>query len=136
MAQHLSEGMPLNQLKAFLLALARRAGILAIGWVVLYFGTQWMNTGIPALFAMVVGAVAGLVIGWYLAENAVEEAGFSGFALWIMLVAAAWATIWLPEALMGAITGWGIGGFGRWMLVSIAMLMSMAAAVWRASADD
>ena len=126
----------LSQFKPLGLALARKGGAMAGVWVVVYFATGWMNHGAGSLFAPLVGALLGLVFGWVVAQDAVETAGFSGMVLWSALVATAWVAIWLPEILLGLITGWGIGGFGRWMLIMSAMILSMAAAVWRASVDD
>jgi hypothetical protein len=126
----------LAQLKPLGLALTRRGGVMAGVWVIVYLATGWMNQGVGSLFAPLVGALVGLVFGWVLAQDAVETAGFSGMVLWVTLVATAWLAIWIPELLMGLITGHGIGGFGRWMLIMTAMILSMAAAVWRASVDD
>lgn len=129
--------IPLSDLKPFALFLLRKGVIMAVGWSFVYFLTTWlnMNQGILMLFAPLLGAAVGLVYGWTLAENAADSAGFSGLSLWIILIAAAWLAIWIPEYLIGTLSGHGIGGFGRWMLIMSAMIMSMASAIWRGSAD-
>ncbi|MEI8195811.1 MAG: hypothetical protein WCI73_07880 [Phycisphaerae bacterium] len=129
--------LAISDLKPLGLFLLRKGGMMAAGWVVVYFLTIWlnMNQGILMLFAPLLGAMVGLVYGWMLAENAADTAGFSGLVLWIILIATAWLAIWIPEYLLGTLTGHGIGGFGRWMLIMCAMIMSMAAAIWRGSAD-
>lgn len=126
-------------LQQFLLGLLKRKlSWIALGWAIVYFSTQWMNEGIPTLFAPFVGALAGMIIGWVVGENAVEEAGFSGLALWVILVVACWLTLAFDEWVLGFImshaAGWQMS-FGRWMLLMAAMVLSLAAAVWRASAD-
>jgi hypothetical protein len=91
--------------------------------------------GPSSLFSLPIGVTAGVVIGWWLAEDAVERAGFTGFTLWTILIVACWTPVAAAEFTLGHITGWSMG-FGRWMLVAAALVMSMAATVWRASADD
>lgn len=135
-----SQGPTLGMLQHYLFnLLKRKLSWIALGWAVVYLCTQWMNTGIPTLFAPMVGGLGGTIIGWVVGENAVEEAGFSGLALWVILVLSCWLTIWGVEWSLGAImfplAGWKME-FGRFMLVLSAMLFSLAAAVWRASADD
>ena len=49
------------------------------------------------LFAPMVGAVAGLVAGWYMATDAVEDSSLSGMILWAILVAASVIPMWVVE---------------------------------------
>lgn len=128
-------GVPITVLRDFALSLLKKMGYMALMWVVVFFVSQWLAEGIGTLFAMMLGAIAGLIIGWFMAEDAVERAGFTGMPLWVGLIVASWAPIWVTEGLLKWITGWDMT-FGRWMLITAAMLMSLAASVWRASADD
>jgi len=129
-------------LKPLVVYLGKRLGWISLGWLIIYFATQPMaEPGVLMLFGLLVGAVAGLVIGWWLAEEAVERAGFSGMALWVILVVAAWLPPCGIELVMYGLTrlftgtGWPLG-FGRWMVLTATMVVSLAAAVWRAAADD
>ncbi len=128
-------------LRELLLYLGKKLGWISLGWIGIYFLTQPMaREGIVMLFSPLVGAVAGLVIGWWLAEEAVERAGFSGMVLWVILVLAAWLPPLGLEFLMYGLTWFFTGapwplGFGRWMVITTTCIVSMAATVWRASAD-
>jgi hypothetical protein len=128
-------GVPIDVLKAFGLHLLKKMGCMALLWVAVYFISQLMAEGAATLFGMALGSVAGLVIGWVMAEDAVARASFTGLPLWVLLVAASWIPIWVVELLLKLITGWDMT-FGRWMMITAALLLSMASAVWRASADD
>jgi len=123
-----------HYLRPLAMHLGRKIFWITLVWVILYFSTQWVAEGGASLFSLPIGVAAGFVIGWWLAEEAVDAAGFSGLVLWIILVLAAWMPLIVVEWLLGAVTGWSMG-FGRWMLLSVALIMSMASAVWRASAD-
>jgi hypothetical protein len=122
-------------LKGYLRHLAKKVLCVLLAWVGIYFCTQWVAEGPPSLFSLPIGVTAGVLIGWWLAEDAVEHAGFTGLTLWTLLIVACWLPIAVAELTLGQITGWTMG-FGRWMLVAAVLVMSMAATVWRASADD
>lgn len=126
---------PTTGLKEYGAFLGKKMAACAAFWLVAYLITWFLGEGAGSLFAPMVGGAVGLTIGWWLAEDAVERAGFSGFVLWAILVLAAWASIWTVEGVMYLITGWELH-FGRWMAILAGMIISMAAAVWRASADD
>lgn len=130
-----ASGIPLPVLRNFGLYLLKKMGYMALLWVAVYFLSQWMAEGVGALFAMMLGAIAGLIIGWVMAEDAVERASFTGIPLWVTLIFASWITIGATENILKFFTGWELT-FGRWMLITAAMLMALAASVWRASADD
>lgn len=135
MARLTSTHDELQHLTRFLIHVAKKDLWVALAWALLYFCTQWVTEGPTSLFSLPIGVAAGIVIGWWLAEDAVETAGFSGLLLWTILVIAAWLPIAVVEGLLGVVTGWSMG-FGRWMLFTAALIMSLVAAVWRASADD
>ena len=128
-------------LQNFARSLLVKLAIITGGWVGIYFLTQLMREGSEnsfnpmVLFNPLVGALAGLAIGWSLAEDAVERSGLTGVVLWVVLTVAGCIPIFVVEAVLGAITGRDIG-FGRWMCITAAIIMAMASAVWRASADD
>jgi len=121
---------------------ARKAGFVAIGWLLVYFLTQPMRqvpedggVNILTLFGPVIGGIGGLVAGWYLATNAVEDSSMHGMTLWVILVAAAAVPMWAVEGLMHAITRWPMN-FGGFMVVMAGTLMALAAAVWHASSQE
>ncbi len=120
-----------RHLKNILLHLGRKDLWIALAWIILYFCTQWVAQGVTMLWSLPIGVAAGIVIGWWLAEEAVDTAGFSGLFLWVLLILAAWLPPALVEGILGLITGWSMG-FGRWMLFSSTLIMGMAATVWRA----
>lgn len=128
-------GIPATVLKDYAIYLLKKIGCLALMWVAVFFISQWLAEGIGALFGMSLGAVAGLIIGWVLAEDAVERSSMTGLPLWTTLVICSWLTIGITEMVMKFFTGWEMT-FGRWMLITAAMLLAMASTVWRASADD
>jgi hypothetical protein len=117
--------------------LAKKIGFSALAWLVLYFIGHPMRSpeGILPLFSPVPGCLLGGAIGWWMAEDAVETAGFTGMALWSILVAAALLAILPVEFILKLITGWKLemGGF---MMIACAVTMALAASVWRASADN
>jgi len=135
MARRHPAGVPLTVLRDFGIHLLKKMGYMCLMWVVVYFVSQPLAEGIGTLFAMTVGSIAGLVIGWFLAEDAVERSSFTGIPLWTILVLASWFPIWLTETILKFFTHWDMT-FGRWMLITAALLLSMAASIWRASADD
>lgn len=114
--------------------LLKMAGI-ALAWVGIYFLTQLMRGELLTLFNPLVGALAGLVFGWKLAENSVETSGLTGMTLWVVLTMAGAVPVFVVEGVLNLITGYEVG-FGRWMCITAALIMTMAAAVWRASIDD
>lgn len=125
----------LQVLRVFFRRLLLKMAIIALCWVGLYFFTQLLYEGAVALFNLLVGCLAGLTIGWSLAEDAVEDSGLHGVTLWVVLTVAGTLCIFGVEGIMKLITQWDIG-FGRWMCMTSAIVMTMAAVVWRASADD
>lgn len=130
---------PTVGLRRFGLFLVKKSAIIAAFWTVLYFSTQWISGGSVMVVAPVIGAPVGLVIGWWMGSNVVENAPFVGLLLWVSIVAACWLPIvlveWLFGEIMFAAAGWHMN-FGRWMLISAALLFSMSAAVWRAVQDE
>jgi len=136
-----------EQYKRYAKRLGKQMAIIAGAWAILYFPSQSFNEGLFwPLFSLLVGGLVGLVAGWWVAENAVEEAGFSGLSLWIILVAACVGAFWGTEIILGTVVPWVSSwfghpgpwpiGFGRWMMLSSATILAMVSAVWRASADD
>ena len=134
-----TEWTPLEGLRQYGLILLKKMGFIAIGWVIVYFISHPFRISgefnVLMLFSPLIGAFAGVGIGWYLAENAVEDSPLLGMGLWVTLTAAGWAAIWVVEGVLHRIMHRPIE-FGGWMLISTAMILSMAAAVWRSSADQ
>jgi len=121
---------------------ARKAGLVAVGWLLVYFLTQPMRAepadgspNILTLFGPVIGGIGGLVAGWYLATNAVEDSSMQGMTLWAILVLASAVPMWLVEGIMHTITRWPMN-FGGFMVVTAGTLMALAAAVWHASSQE
>jgi hypothetical protein len=126
----------------YLMILARKMGFVALGWIVVYFISQPIRkvpedggVNILTLFGLLVGAVAGLIAGWTLANNAVEESSLCGITLWVILVVGAVAPMWIVEGLFHLITPWPMN-FGGFMLLMAANLMALASAVWYASTQE
>jgi|GEM_PF-1579223 len=117
----------------------RKALWIAAGWVVVYLIARIFATGPLMLIEPVLGAVFGGAAGWEMGDNAVQECGFTGIILWAFLVAGCWLPIWvvtwIEQAFVHKLFGWQLT-FGNWMLLTMATLLSLAAAVWRALADD
>ena len=126
-----------DALKRYGLILLRKMGFIAAGWVVLYFLTQPFRAdgSILMLFALIPGAVSGLVAGWYVATDAVEESSLQGLILWVLLVLAAIIPMWVVEGILRLITGWPMN-FGGFMLLTAANIMALATAVWHASSQE
>jgi uncharacterized membrane protein YfcA len=128
-------GVPLTVLRDFAVYLLKKMGYMALFWVVIYFYWRRGAVDFKMGIIMMLGGLAGLVIGWFMAEDAVERSSFTGMTLWVTLVIASWIPIWLVEVVLKLITGWPLT-FGRWMCITAALLLALASAVWRASADD
>jgi hypothetical protein len=133
---------PAQWLSQYALILARKIAIVAVGWLVVYFISQPMRTVPPngdinilSLFGMVVGCFAGLLAGWYLANDAVEDSSLHGIVLWTLLVLGAVVPMWLIEALMHLITRWPLN-FAGFLILTAATLMALASAVWYASTQE
>ena len=138
-----TEWTPLEGLRAYCFVLLRKGGFIAAGWVLVYFLSQLLGMrqdgSTMMLFAPLLGSLAGLVAGWHLAEDAVEDSGISGMPLWFMMILTGTLAIVLTEALLWFILR-AVGhplpvNFGGWMLLSSAILLMLASAVWRSSAD-
>lgn len=129
---------PAEPLKRFGLILLRKMGYIALAWVVVYFISQPFRDEkslFLSLFAPIPGAVAGLVAGWYVATDSVEESSLQGLVLWVLLVIAAVLPMWVVEGIMHLITRWPMN-FGGFMLLTASSLMALAAAVWHASSQE
>lgn len=127
---------PLEGLRQYGLILLKKMGFIALGWTILYFCSHpFRVSGVLMLFAPLIGALAGLVIGWQLADGAVEDSGFTGLPLWAILILAGCSTIWIVEGILYLFTRWNIE-FGGWMLIMAAMVLTLASTVWRSSVDQ
>jgi hypothetical protein len=129
-------------LEKYAFILARKMGFVALGWVVVYFVSQpmrWVPTNggvnVLTLFGLLVGGFGGLVAGWYLATDAVQDSGMSGLALWVILVGGAVIPMLVVEGVLHWITAWPLN-FGGYMMLMAAGLMAMASAVWHATAQE
>ena len=128
-------------LQKYGIILARKMGLVALGWVIIYFVSQPMRwvpqegINILPLFGLLVGGFAGLVAGWYLAIDSVEESGLSGVVLWVVLVAGSVIPMWAVEGLLRLITHWSME-FGGFMILLAASLMALASAVWYESSQE
>jgi hypothetical protein len=136
----MAQTSPVEILKAYSKVLGRKMGFIAIGWVVVYFISQPFrregDLNVLMLFAPLIGALAGLVAGWYIATDAVEDSGLCGLPLWVLMVFGACFPMWAVEGIMHWIfRGWSFG-FGGWMLLMFASLMALASAVWLESSQD
>lgn len=128
-----------DQLKRFALILARKASFVALAWLVIYFLSQPMRAdrtlNVLPLFGLPLGTLTGMVAGWYLATNSVEDSGLQGMTLWVILVAASVLPLWLIEAVMKYLTHWPMN-FSGYMMLTTATVMALASAVWIASAQE
>ena len=128
-----------DQLKRFALIVLRRMSFVALAWLAIYFFSQPMRSdrGLNVLpfFGLPLGAFTGMVAGWYLATNSVEDSSLQGMTLWVILVAATVLPLWLIEGLMKFLTHWPMN-FGGYMMLTAATVMALASAVWIASAQE
>jgi hypothetical protein len=134
---------PVDALKSYAPILLKKMAFVAIGWVVIYFISQpfrrepedGSGINILMLFSPLIGAVGGLVAGWYLATDAVEDSNLHGLMLWVLLVVGAVAPMWAVEGLMRTLMHKPMT-FGGFMLLTAANLLALAAAVWHASSQE
>ena len=132
---------PRDLLRTYGKIFARKMGFIALGWIPIFFISQPFRAersdiNILMLFAPVIGAAAGLVAGWYMATDSVEDSGLHGPALWAVLIIGAALPIWLTEGILHLFfRSWPLG-FGGWMLLTAATLLAMSAAIWLASAQE
>lgn len=128
-----------DNIKQYALILLRKMAFVALAWLVIYFLTQPMRSdqglNVLPLFGLPVGAFAGMVAGWYLATNAIEDSNLQGMPLWCALVGGAVLPMWLVEGLMKLLTHWPMN-FGGYMMLTAATVMALASAVWIASAQE
>lgn len=128
-----------NDLGRLLQFLGKKILRIILAWIVVYFLSQLFSKGSWMLIEPVIGAVAGAVVGWEIADNAVSEAGFTGVVLWVLLVLSCWVPIWATQGgmqwIMMETVGWKMT-FGQWMLLTMATIFSLIASIWRALADD
>ena len=128
-----------NDVGRLLRFLGKKMLWIILGWIIVYFLSQLFSKGSWMLVEPVIGAVAGAVAGWEIADNAVSEAGFTGIVLWVLLVLSCWVPIWATQGvmqwIMTAALGWKMT-FGQWMLLTMATIFSLIASIWRALADD
>jgi hypothetical protein len=136
----MTQWSPLTTLKEYGLVVARKMLFIAIAWIIVYWISQPFRTegdlNVLMLFAPMIGAFGGLVAGWYMATDSVEEAGMSGLLLRVILVIGAVTPMWVIEGLWHLILPHRSFGFGGWMLLMAATIMAMAAAVWHESSQE
>jgi hypothetical protein len=140
MAQQIS---PIETLKRYAPVLFRKLGFIALGWVVLYFlshpfrvSDSRAGINVLVLFAPMLGALGGLVAGWYLVDKAGEDSEVNGMALWVPLILMTWLTIGVVEGVMRLLFRSWEFGFGGFMEVMAAMLLSGATIVWYGSSQE
>jgi hypothetical protein len=137
--RRMAQWTPFTGLKDYSKVLSRKMGFVALGWVLVYFISHPFRTeggvvNVLLLFSPMIGCIAGLVAGWYMATDAVEDSGgLTGFPLWIILIVASCLPMWAVEGIMHLLLPAWTFGFGGWMLVSAANLMALASAVWLSS---
>jgi hypothetical protein len=135
------EWMAMDFLKQYGLVVARKAGFIAIGWVLVYFISQPFrkegDLNVLMLFAPMIGSIAGLIAGWYMATDAVEDSSLSGIVLWVILVLGTVLPMWTVEGIMAVImpATWKLN-FGGFMLLTASTLLGLATAVWHASSQE
>ncbi len=126
-------------LKQYGVIVARKAGIIALAWIAVYFISQPFrkegDLNVLMLFAPMVGAIAGFIAGWYMATDAVEDSSLNGIVLWVILVIATVLPMWIVEGLLGKIMHRSMN-FGGFMLMTAATLLALATAVWHASSQE
>jgi hypothetical protein len=138
----ISQWSPLELFKRFGKILGRKMAFVAVGWLIVYFITQPMRqvptdggVNILTLFGPVIGGLAGLIAGWHMATDAVEDSSMHGITLWVVLVAAAVIPMWVVEGIMRLFTHWPMN-FGGFMVLLAANLLALASAVWLASSQE
>lgn len=138
----ISQWSPAELFTSYAKILGRKMLFVALGWAVVYFVTQPMRTvptdggvNVLTLFGPVIGGLAGLVAGWYVATDSVEDSSMHGLVLWVILVAGAVVPMWVTEAVFWLILHWPMN-FGGWMIIMAGILMALAAAVWHASSQE
>ncbi|MGN6366752.1 MAG: hypothetical protein ACTHN5_00545 [Phycisphaerae bacterium] len=135
-----SQWTPLQGLKDYSRVLARKMGFIALGWLLVFFISKPFryegDLNVLMLFAPMIGALAGLVAGWYMATDAVEDSGLTGLPLWTLLVIATCIPIWGVEGIMHLLLPKWPFGFGGWMLLSAATLIALATCVWHSSSQE
>lgn len=127
-------------LKGFGLILLRKAAFVALAWIAVFFISHPFrrdNGGLNVLwlFSPLIGAFSGMVAGWYLATDSVEESSLSGIVLWILLVIAAVTPMWIVDFALSFLLRWPMN-FSGFMLLAAASLLALAAAVWHASSQE
>jgi hypothetical protein len=136
----MTQWTPITGLKTYGKVLARKMLFIAIAWIAVYWISQPFRSAgdlnVLMLFAPVIGAFAGLVAGWYMATDAVEDSSLNGLFLWIILVLGAVLPMWIIEAIFHWILPNRTFGFGGWMLLMSATILALAAAVWHASSQE
>jgi hypothetical protein len=138
--RHMTQWTPIQGLKSYSRILGRKMLFVFIAWFFVYWISQPFRTAgdlnVLMLFAPMIGAFAGLVVGWYMATDSVEDSGMFGLGLWTILIIAGCIPIWAMEGLMHLLMPGRPFGFGGWMLVMAAMLLTLAASVWHASSQE
>jgi hypothetical protein len=136
----MSQWTPLTGLRSYSVVLARKMGFIALGWILVYFISHPFRTenglNVLLLFSPMIGAIAGLVAGWYMATDAVEDSGLTGLFLWTILVVSTCIPMWAMEGLLHLLFPKWPFGFGGWMLLSAATLIALATCVWHSSSQE
>jgi len=132
-----TRGSAADLLKEFGLKVLRKMGIVAAGWIAVYFISQpfRVKEAMLMLFAPMIGALAGVVAGWYLAVDSGEDSNLSGPMLWSVVVLGAILPIWVMEGIFYLILRWPVN-FGGFMLLAAATILAMGAGVWQASSEE
>ena len=128
-----------ESLRQYALIVLRKMAFIAIGWIAIYFISQPFRSGnfnVLMLFAPMLGALAGLVSGWYMATNALEDSSMGGLPLFVILVLAAVAPMWFMEWFLHLFFRTWELGFGGYMLLAAANLLALASAVWHAASQE
>jgi hypothetical protein len=130
---------PIQILKNYARTYFIKVASVAAGWIPIYFISHPFrregDLNVLMLFAPMIGALAGVVAGWHLAQDAVEDSSMHGVTLWVILVVGAAAPMWIMDAILNKLTGWP-WTFGGFMMLTAGTLMALASAVWVASAQE
>ncbi len=130
---------PAGYLKNFALLLLKKMAFIAIAWIAVFFIShpfrRETELNILELFSPLIGAFSGLVAGWYVATDSVEESSLSGLTLWTPLVIAAVLPMWAMDYALCHFMHWPMN-FSGFMLLAAASLLALAAAVWHASSQE